>query len=201
MTLNDEGDVQGHRRRGPALEAALLDAAWQVLLEVGYDELTFEAVAAVAGTSRAVLYRRWPAKPELVRAAAVRALGADQHPFPDTGSLRGDLVAALGQLNENRARVGLELEARLLGRYREAGTDLSEMRDNVTGGRRPRMDAVLDRAVARGEVDERRLTPRARRLPLDLFRNEVLTTRRSVSQQVIESMVDEVLVPYLTRRI
>ncbi|MFZ2625286.1 MAG: helix-turn-helix domain-containing protein, partial [Propionibacterium sp.] len=81
MTLNDEGDVQGHRRRGPALEAALLDAAWQVLLEVGYDELTFEAVAAVAGTSRAVLYRRWPAKPELVRAAAVRALGADQHPF------------------------------------------------------------------------------------------------------------------------
>ena len=45
------------RRRGTALEAALLEAAWDELSEVGYAALTMEGVAARARTSRAVLYR------------------------------------------------------------------------------------------------------------------------------------------------
>jgi hypothetical protein len=56
------------RRRGPALEEALLDAAWTELTERGYDDMTIDAVAVRAGTSRAVLYRRWPNKQELVLA-------------------------------------------------------------------------------------------------------------------------------------
>jgi len=51
------------RRRGAELEAALLDAAWDELQAVGYAGLTMEAVADRAGTSRAVLYRRWPNGP------------------------------------------------------------------------------------------------------------------------------------------
>src|SRR5580704_17603611 len=57
------------RRRGEALETALLDAAWEELQAVGYAGLTTEAVADRAGTSRAVIYRRWPKRAELVIAA------------------------------------------------------------------------------------------------------------------------------------
>ncbi|MFD7947322.1 helix-turn-helix domain-containing protein, partial [Streptomyces sp. NPDC059744] len=60
------------RRRGAELETALLDAAWDELIAMGFEELTYEAVAARAGTSRAVLYRRWPTKRELVLAALSR---------------------------------------------------------------------------------------------------------------------------------
>ena len=56
MSLNSTTAPQ--RRRGPALEEALLDAAWTELTERGYDEMTIDAVAVRAGTSRAVLYRR-----------------------------------------------------------------------------------------------------------------------------------------------
>src|SRR5664279_3898962 len=59
-----------HRRRGEDLETALLDATWEEFKAVGFYDLTIAAVAQRAGTSRAVLYRRWPGKVELVAAAA-----------------------------------------------------------------------------------------------------------------------------------
>src|SRR5580658_5732141 len=79
------------RRRGEALEAALLDAAWDELQLAGYQALTMEAVADRAGTSRAVLYRRWPKKAELVVAALRRHRPILSGDVPDTGSLRGDV--------------------------------------------------------------------------------------------------------------
>ena len=85
------------RRRGAALEAAILDAAWEVLREAGYAGFTFEAIAARAGTSRPVLYRRWTGRQALL-VATLRQLWRSK-PFegPDTGSLRGDALAFLMQ--------------------------------------------------------------------------------------------------------
>src|SRR5579862_9743593 len=79
-----------HRRRGEELEAALLAAAWEELVEAGFARLTMESVAARAKTGVAVLYRRWPNKDDLV-IAAIHHYG-DTRPveIPDTGSLRGD---------------------------------------------------------------------------------------------------------------
>src|ERR671937_754114 len=54
------------RRRGAALEAAILDATWTELAAVGYERLSMEGVAARAGTSKAVLYRRWPNRADLL---------------------------------------------------------------------------------------------------------------------------------------
>ena len=84
------------RRRGDALERALLDAAWEELTEAGYANMTMDGVAARARTSKPVLYRRWPTRAQLV-IAAVRAHLPEVTPagIRDTGSLRGDLAAAL----------------------------------------------------------------------------------------------------------
>ena len=96
MSLNSTGAAR--RRRGAALEEALLDAAWTELTERGYDDMTIEAVAVRAGTSRAVLYRRWPNKQELVLAALEHEVRKDVVVAPDTGSLRGDVIELLQQI-------------------------------------------------------------------------------------------------------
>ena len=74
-------------------ETEILDATLQILAEVGYDLLTMDAVAARAKASKATLYRRWKSKPELV-VTAVMCHHSDTAAVPDTGSLRGDLLAA-----------------------------------------------------------------------------------------------------------
>src|SRR5690242_13778994 len=90
------------RRRGEELESALLDAAWNELVEVGFVGLTMESVAARARTGVAVLYRRWPNKAQLVLAAFDHYRAARPIQAPDTGSLRGDLLALLTAVSAGR---------------------------------------------------------------------------------------------------
>jgi AcrR family transcriptional regulator len=83
--------------RRPRVEGAredeILDATLQLLLEVGYDRLTMDAVARRSKASKATLYRRWESKPSLVVDAMVRAKQAPTVEQHDTGTLRGDLVS------------------------------------------------------------------------------------------------------------
>jgi len=76
-----------------AREDEILDATLDLLLEVGYDRLTLDAVASRSRASKATLYRRWDGKPSLVVDAMVRAKQAPNIEEHDTGSLRGDLVS------------------------------------------------------------------------------------------------------------
>jgi AcrR family transcriptional regulator len=82
------------RPRSEEAKRAILQTTAQLLEEVGFDALTMEEVAQVAGVGKATIYRRWPTKGLL----AFEAFGADflaRQPPPDTGTLRGDLLAAL----------------------------------------------------------------------------------------------------------
>ncbi|MCW2780421.1 MAG: TetR/AcrR family transcriptional regulator [Marmoricola sp.] len=74
-------------------EDEILDAAAALLIEVGYDRFTMDAVARNAHASKATLYRRWESKPALVTEALVRAKNAPHVEDHDTGSLRSDLIA------------------------------------------------------------------------------------------------------------
>jgi AcrR family transcriptional regulator len=73
-------------------EQQILDAALQVLADVGYDRLTMDAVAAKAKASKATLYRRWTSKARLVVDALAQQKNNPE--IPDTGELRSDLLAA-----------------------------------------------------------------------------------------------------------
>ncbi|MCL1871082.1 MAG: TetR/AcrR family transcriptional regulator [Promicromonosporaceae bacterium] len=198
MSLVDADRPVRRRRRGEELEAALLDAAWEALVEHGYDGLTYEGVAARAATSRAVVYRRWPTKPELAHAAVVH--GAASEPFEpaDTGTLRGDLHALLTWANRTRVRVAIVGATRLGGYFTETGTGLVDLRDAVVGDRAPRSDVIYQRAVARGELDLARLTPRVRSLAFDLVRAEMLMSLKPVPVATIDAILDEVVMPLLT---
>lgn len=199
MSLTADGT--GRRRRGATLEKALLDATWEELVEKGYDGLTIESVAERAQTARAVIYRRWPGKPELVRAAIAHAGLNETVPVPDTGSLRGDLIEALRSASRRRApMLALFLSARIAGFYEDTGTTLADLRGEFLAGRVSLVDSILDRAVERGEADPARLTPRVRSLAFDLMRHELVLTHRAVPDDVIVSIVDEVVLPLVVAR-
>lgn len=183
------------RRRGDALEAALLDAAWEEVAEKGYDRFTIESVAERARTSRDVIYRRWPGKAELVRAAATRAGANQQVSIPDTGTLRGDILELLRQASRSRARIGVQLILQLGGYHADTGEGIAELRDAFLSGRSSAMQTILERAVERGEVDPARLTPRVVAVPFDLYRQELLMTLKAVPDTVAESILDEVFLP------
>lgn len=198
MSLNSAGVAR--RRRGPALEEALLDAAWTELTERGYDELTIDGVAVRAGTSRAVLYRRWPNKQELVLAAVAHEVAKDVVVAPDTGSLRGDAIALLRQANKVRVGLVVPLLTRLGGFYRQTGSSLADLETLVRGRRDAALDQAIQRAIDRGEIEPDQVTERIARLPVDLFRYEVLMTLRPLPDEAIEEIVDTVWLPLLERR-
>jgi AcrR family transcriptional regulator len=190
-----EGGVPPQRRRGEALETALLDAAWAELTERGYDELTMDAVATRAGTSRAVLYRRWPSKQDLVLATLSEYVRKDFVEAPDTGSLRGDVIGLLKLANKLRVRMAMVVFTQLGGFYREADTNLAELGAYVQGGRDAVLDEVIERAVARGEIKPGQVSARVARVPVDLFRYELMMTLQPVPERAIEEIVDDVFLP------
>ena len=85
------------RKRDHTRDPEILDAALDVLAETGYDGMTIDMVAARAKAGKATLYRRWPSKAELVidAVACMKAGDLDLDDLPDTGTLRGDLVAMI----------------------------------------------------------------------------------------------------------
>lgn len=179
---------------------ALLDAAWTEFLEKGYAGLTYEGVAERAGTSRSVVYRRWPTKQELALAALRERGDVDPVELPDTGTLRGDLLAMLTDLNNRRAQMMALLGVHMGDYYRETGMAPGSLRENWLGGRGPLAPLVVERAVARGEVPPERVTPRSVRLASDLWRHDVLLALGPLTDEAITSIVDDVVVPLLTGR-
>lgn len=177
---------------------ALLDAAWAEFRDKGYGDLTFEGVAERAGTSRSVVYRRWPTKRDLVLAALQNRGDTDPVELPDTGTLRGDLVSLLTDLNARRAELMVLLGVHMGDYYRETGLAPGTLRQSWLGGRGPLAPLVVERAVARGEVPPERVTPRTVRLASDLWRHEVLLTLEPLTDEAIASLVDEIVLPVLT---
>jgi AcrR family transcriptional regulator len=195
-----KSDAAPQRRRGPALEEALLDAAWAELTERGYDDMTIDAVAVRAGTSRAVLYRRWPNKQELVLAALAHEVAKDVVALPDTGTLRGDVIALLQEANKLRLGLVAALMTRLGGFYQQTGRSLADIRALVMGGRDAVLEQIIQRAIDRGEIQPGQVTDRIASVPVNLFRYEILMTLQPLPDETIEEIVDEVFLPLLASR-
>jgi len=178
------------RRRGAELETAILDAARDELLARGYAGFTIEGVAERAATSRHVVYRRWRTREELALAALRHDVGPGTAPVPDTGSLRGDLIAVMVRANETRMSTAALFSMHLGAFYQETGMTPDTLRSELLGGRAGSSEVIIERAIARGEVDPAGLTPRRRSVAADLFRHEVIMTLKPVPRSVIEEIVD-----------
>ncbi|MGI5247495.1 TetR/AcrR family transcriptional regulator [Dactylosporangium sp. CA-139066] len=185
------------RRRGPSLEAALLDAAWEELVELGYAKLTMESVAARASTGIAVLYRRWSNKDELVLAALEHYRSSHPVEVPDTGTLRGDLLAALTGMGEARAAFfAVAAAAAFSGLLAGTGLTPAQARDRIIGDQRlSRVQTMYQRAHDRGEIDLERTPAAVLAMPFDLVRHDLFMDLKPLTPARIESIVDDLFLP------
>jgi AcrR family transcriptional regulator len=185
------------RRRGPELEAALLDAAWDELAEFGFAALTMESVAARVHTGIAVLYRRWPNKDELVLAAIKHYGEARPVETPDTGDLRGDLLALLTSMSKARATfTAVAAAAAFSGLLADTGLTPARVRDKILGARTPRRDLVIfRRAHERGEIDLDGIPPTVLTMPFDLVRHDILMSLKPLKPARIKAIVDDLFLP------
>ena len=143
-------------RRRPGGRSALVRdavrrACFELLEEVGYERLQLTDVAARAGVNKTTVYRRWPTKVELL-AEFFADLAAAEAPMPDTGTLRGDLLALLREVSDllDQAPVKAILRASLtLADDDEAA---QAARSAFWDHRFGRSAALVERAVARGEL-------------------------------------------------
>jgi AcrR family transcriptional regulator len=192
----DQEAPRAGRPRDAAREQAILDAAIQLLAEVGYEAMSIEAVAVRAKSSKATIYRRWPGKAELVADAMRRRTEPALEDLPDTGSLRGDLLTLTQRMFDGMEGMdgglmcGLAVAVRgdaEFGRLLAAHTHEHKLRS---------VAEILSRAEARGE-----LPPGADpNLILQVAPGVVLFHQMSgerLDRAFAEHLVDRVLIPLL----
>ncbi|MDI3289434.1 TetR/AcrR family transcriptional regulator [Polyangium sp. 15x6] len=143
--------TEGTRAGGRAerVVAAVLTATQEELGCVGYGALRMEDVAARSGVAKTTIYRRWPTKAELV-AASLRAVNAEQEP-PDTGTLRGDLLAVvMGAVRTCQTKTGRGIVRMLQTEL--ADPEVEALSRGLRDRNRQRNQALLERGITRGEL-------------------------------------------------
>ena len=179
-------------------DVAICDATLALLLEVGYDRMSMDAVAARAHASKATIYRRWPGKQELVL-DAVRARGVGLTVAEDTGSLRG---RPGGDLPLGRPRLGRR--RRRPDRRRPAGhahaPELADcVRSQVIESKCDVSRIIVARAIARGELPAETDPLILHEVASALWFHRVLVVGGPVDDAFIAHVVDDVLMPLLDR--
>ena len=180
--------VEGER------EDEILDATVELLMELGYDRLTMDAVAKRARASKATLYRRWESKASLVAEALVRAKTSPHIEQHDTGSLRGDLLATFcGHEGIGGAATGI------LGAVITAVSTDPEFarlfRQNFIAPKVVLSQAIYERAQERGEigtdVDIELIAPAL----AGILMHRAFLLGDPIDDAMIERVVDHVILP------
>ena len=188
-------DQVRRRRRGEELESALLDAAWEELAAVGFASLTMESVAARAKTGVAVLYRRWPNKNDLVMAAIVHYRRTRRVENPDTGTLRGDLLALLGDFSDGQSGFTAIMAATFAGLQADSGLTPAEVRARIIEEHPITSSPIYRRAHERGEIDLDHIPEAVLTMPFDLMRHDMLMTYKPIPPERILAIVDDLFMP------
>jgi AcrR family transcriptional regulator len=187
------------RRRGAALEEAILRAAVDEITESGYAAFTMDRVAKRAGTNKNAIYRRWPDRLAL-GIAAYRQLATTIQP-PDTGHLRDDVLELLRRANRHwSSPLGMILRE-LLAAAGSAQKLLAQQPEQSRDAMTAPWLIILGRAVARGEASPESLHPRVATVAMVLLRNEFVTRGLPTApDEVLIEIVDEVYLPLVRQR-
>ncbi|NQX17625.1 TetR/AcrR family transcriptional regulator [Rathayibacter sp. VKM Ac-2857] len=185
------------RRRDPNRDGEILTAALDVLAETGYDGMTIDMVAARAKAGKATLYRRWESKAELVLEAVACLKGADldQDALPDTGTLRGDLVALIRPRAIEDAERKLRIMSGVVAMISKAPELADAVRQAIVEPRARANRTLLRRAIDRGEIPADVDVDMLAVLTPSMVSYRVLLMREPVDRDYLISLVDNVLLP------
>jgi AcrR family transcriptional regulator len=177
-------DQRGHRE----LDDALLEAAWEQLQREGYAAFTIDAVARAAGTSRAVIYRRWPGRAALVLATVRAHAGTVIGHVPDTGSLEGDVLTLLRELAERMQQIGIDVANGLF-------SELDEVPEETAAVVPTALQQVIDQARGRGEVGDAPIPEAVLAMPAMLIRYSMIAERAAPSDQALDHITHQLFLP------
>lgn len=181
------------RPRDTALDASILRAAMELLGESGIHAVTMDAVAQRAGAGKASLYRRWKSKDELLADALTLHSPIDVE--VDTGTLRGDLIGIYAHYYGLGNHVMQAAVQEMLGNVRQHMAWTEKVAPERLTARRAKVRALVERAVARGEI----AAPDDMDLLLDLVPAMILYRYNTRSQKVtrasIARFVDGLVMP------
>jgi AcrR family transcriptional regulator len=177
-------------------EREILDATFELVAEVGYDQATVDEVARRTKASTATLYRQWENKPRLV----ITALLARKYPpLPaiDTGELRGDLVALFRHLPPPHPS-----GAPTLGIWQAVMSDpalAQALRDVLFAPYLQALRTILERHVERGVIraDNPALQHAENFLLGSIFIEKLLHGEEATAEQLI-AVTDAFLLPAFT---
>ena len=189
------------RRTGDELIQAVHAAALAEISENGLRGASMDRIAKRAGTGKAALYRRWP---------NVRALGLDvflvtiaeavPQAFPNTGSLREDLVDSMKSFTSSfRGPMALVLRE-LMSESAHDSALIEEFNRRLGEPMELELVNVLQRAMARGEIPTKPIDPLIFELPDALISHRLLLRGEIIDDITCEHLVDNVILPLLEFR-
>ncbi|WP_285114146.1 TetR/AcrR family transcriptional regulator [Leifsonia sp. fls2-241-R2A-40a] len=185
------------RKRDHTRDPEILEAALEVLAEAGYDRMTMDMVAARAKAGKATVYRRWPSKAELVVEAVACMKKVDVSPenLPDTGTLRGDLIAMMKPHTIVDAEKKLRVMAGLVSMLAE-NPDLAEAVNAAIVEPRASINRMfLRRAVERGEIPADCDIEQLALVAPSMAAYRVLVLRTPVDREFLLTIIDGILLP------
>lgn len=191
------------RRRGAALEDAILSAAWAELTEVGYTAFSVEAVAARARTGKASIYRRWSRKQDLVMDALCARLPTPQdcgiEPVLDDSITTADALRTIARVISGLLHSPAGDAMRAVKCEAAADPELARAIDErFQAPRRAAMVALLQRGVARGEVRPEAATELVADVLPAVLSHRIVLQREPVSEQDITDIIEQVLIPLVS---
>ncbi|QHC66408.1 TetR family transcriptional regulator [Rathayibacter sp. VKM Ac-2759] len=195
--LEPDAPSRPGRRRDPSRDVEILTAALDVLAETGYDGMTIDMVAARARAGKATLYRRWDSKAELVVEALACMKGADltESALPDTGTLRGDLVALIKPRTMEDAERKLQIMAGVVAMVSKSPELSDAVRAAIVEPRARANGFLLRRAIARGEIGEDIDVELIALITPAMVAYRVLLLREPVERAYLVSLIDDILLP------
>lgn len=205
MTLAKVRATTALRKRGAALEEAILAAAYAELSEVGYTQFSVESVAVRARTGKASIYRRWPTRAALMLDAITIHLPAPaQCGFPTEMT---DDLTTVDALRAIAGAISTVLDSPAGDVMRavkcEAATDPELARaidDQFQAPRRAAMLALLRRGVERGEVRPEAATPLIADVLPAVLTHRIILQREPITAQTITDIMEQVLLPIIEPR-
>ncbi|MFT4210418.1 MAG: TetR/AcrR family transcriptional regulator [Microbacterium sp.] len=197
-TVEPEAAVRSRlgRPRDASRDDDILDATIDILAECGYDGMTIDAVATRVGAGKATVYRRWPSKADLVLdAVTCLKAGHAQTALPDTGTLRGDLLAMVKPVPLKDAERKLRVMAGVASMMsREPELAEAAFRAILE----PRVIAnrtLLQRAVERGEIRADADVERLAVLVPSMTAYRALVEHKPMDRDYVISLIDGILLP------
>ncbi|MDP4099324.1 TetR/AcrR family transcriptional regulator [Paenibacillus sp. P96] len=187
------------RRRGEKLEKAILEAAYEIMQTLGYEQMTFQNVAKQAKTSRTVIYGRYHNQVDLLYALVqyrlAQALGGKMIDLvQENGSLREDLLAVLELYQQFLEAVGPEIMSALLFELSQKNEQFQQLSVRGRESNIEVMRKVQKFARQRGEI-RHEFSVMQMSLPFDILRFEHMIRGGKVSKEYLSQLVDEVLMP------